>query len=153
MEFYAACCGDICQEDMRMFAKISDVIRHLPDIVFDPTDRDWRNCKNQISCHLICRALARHFDVSVHDGYFTPGYQHSWLETKDGKCIIDAYPVAGVTPFMVLASWPSPWIKLYQRSDKFQEKFHTPGFIARLEKTADVVAETIRQLDSEPPIS
>ena len=150
MQFYAAYQDNICTEDIRIFAMISKVVRRLPDLVFDSNDQEWKGYANQVSCHLICRALARYFDVSVHDGYFTPGYQHSWLKTKNGTCVIDVYPVAGVNSFAVTANWPSPWAKLYQESDKFKEKFQTPEFIANLEKTANAVAETILQLDSEP---
>ncbi|MEK7116718.1 MAG: hypothetical protein AAB837_00960 [Patescibacteria group bacterium] len=153
MQFYAAYQGNISPEDMQMFAEISEILRCLPDLTFDLDDPEWRNCKNQISCHLISRALARHFDVSVCDGYFTPGCQHSWLKTKGGSSIIDAYPVAGAAPFIVSAKWPSPWAKLYQESTRFQEKFQTPEFASRLEQTVRSVAEIIQQPDSKPPSS
>ena len=151
MEFYAVYQGILLAEEMLMFEQISKVLRHLPDLIFDPKDRDWEDCKNQISCHLICRALAKHFDLICCDGYFTPGYQHSWLKTRSESCIIDAYPVAGGSPFIVAAKWPSPWGKLYRKSNEFQEKFQTPEFAAHLEQTICAVKETVQNLNLEPP--
>ncbi len=148
MQFYAVAEGHINLVDIEIFDKISKVLRYLPDLIFDPKEQDWGLCKNQVTCHLICRALARHFEVSVHDGYFTPGCQHSWLTTKGGS-IIDVYPIAGAVPFIVASNGFSPWTRLYEESTRFEKTLQTPEFISRLEQTIHAVAEVIRQLNSE----
>ncbi len=146
MEFYAASKGYIKSADMETFAKIQSVLGAMPDLIFDPEERKWDSCKNQVTCHLICRALAKHFKASVCDGYFTHGYQHSWLIAESGSSIIDAYPVAGAASFIVTRDSASPWVKLYVESDELQHKFVTDKFCERLGQTTKVVAETARQL-------
>ena len=111
MEFYAAAKGTIKPSDMALFWNIVRIVEHLPDIVFDPKERDWGLCKNQVTCHLVCRALAAHFPAEYVDGYFTRGYQHSWLLPNSRSSIIDVYPVAGASPFIVSVPRPSPWTK------------------------------------------
>jgi hypothetical protein len=70
----------------------------------------------EISCHNLCRALAKIHNVKVIDGYFTPGFCHSWLQTDSGA-IIDPYPpllVGG--PVMIpqrKKPYPTPWKNIY----------------------------------------
>lgn len=146
MQFYAASKGNINPTDIELFGKIQVILVELPDIVFDPSERHWDECRNQISCHLICKALARHFKAAVGDGYFVRGYQHSWLLPASGSSIIDVYPVAGASPFIVANDPASPWHKLYIKSGEFDRKFSTDEFRGRLEHTTKVVGETIRKL-------
>lgn len=146
MEFYAASKGNISPADMELFYRIQVILIEMPDIVFDPTERDWDHCKNQISCHLICRALAQHFDAEVGDGFFVRGYQHSWLIPASKSSIIDVYPVAGASSFIVANDPASPWTKLYITSDKLDHKFMTRQFRDRLEQTTKVVGEIIKKL-------
>ena len=146
MKFYAASTGNIQSADMEMFAKIQSVLGAMPDMVFDPKERGWDACTNQVSCHLVCRALAKHFDASVHDGYFVTGYQHSWLVPESGSSIIDAYPVAGAVPFIVSRDLASPWGRLYKDSDGLNYMFVTDTFQERLKQTMQAVSETVRQL-------
>ena len=149
MEFYVASRGGIDPADIEMFERIALVVRELPDVIFDPRERGWDGCKNQFSCHLICRALAAHFDVSVRDGYFLKGYEHSWLVPTSGSgSIIDAYPVAGAVPFIVSTQGFSPWPELYVQSYKLRHRFCEPEFLARLDKTTQMVGETLRHLNS-----
>lgn len=146
MEFYAASKDKINPIDMEMFGKIQAVLNAMPDIVFEAEDRGWRACKNQVSCHLICRALVKYFEATVCDGYFVQGYQHSWLVPKSGSSIIDAYPVAGAVPFIVAKDLASPWVRLYKRSDKLAAKFVTDQFCKQLEQTTQTMEDTIRRL-------
>lgn len=146
MEFYAASKGNIKPADMEMFGKIQVVLDVMPNMVFDPKERGWDVCKNQVSCHLICRALSKYFDATVKDGYFFKGYQHSWLIPKSGSSIIDAYPVAGAAPFIVARDPASPWVRFYNESNELQEKFAQDSFIDKLEKTTQVIGETIQKL-------
>lgn len=153
MEFYAVATGKISEQDFEMFSQISAVMKEMPNLEFNPAERErYDGCENQMSCHLICRALAEHFEVSVRDGYFfAVGYEHSWLVTKSGLSIIDAYPVAGAMPFIVAARFPSPWNRVYQESANFKDSFTTPQFIERLKRTSQVVSDTFRQLNFMPP--
>jgi hypothetical protein len=147
VEYYTVSRGFIAPADLEVFNQIAEVLRKMPDLMFDPQETGWDSCKNQFTCHLVCRALANCFDVSVCDGYFTRGYQHSWLTTKSGLSIIDAYPVAGGIPFIVAANFPSPWSRLYIKSDKFKVMFETLEFRGRLEIMKQVVSEIARNLE------
>lgn len=146
MQFYAASEGNIHPADMELFGKIEVILTEMPDMVFDPNERHWDHCRNQISCHLICKALARHVEATVGDGYFIRSYQHSWLLPASGSSIIDVYPVAGASPFIVANDPASPWPKLYSRSDDLDKKFGTDEFRDRLKQTTKVVGETIKKL-------
>jgi hypothetical protein len=145
MRFYAEERGLIPEEDLEMFGRILRLIQELPDIVFDPSAPEFEGCGNQLSCHLLCRALVDHFEVTAHDGYFLAGYHHSWLLTRDGQSLIDVYPVAGVMPFIVHAMWPSPWLRVYTESDNLNEMFVSPEFLERLEVTRQSISETLSQ--------
>lgn len=151
MEFYAAAEGNVPSGDIEMFNRMVQVIKQMPDLIFDPTQRSWSKSKNQITCHLLCRALAAHYDVTVHDGHFYNHFQHSWLVPKSGACIIDVYPVAGVVPFIVAADPRSPWVMLYKDSDEMQERFIKLEFLESVELTTQAVANTLRKLNFKTP--
>ena len=151
MEFYAAAKGNIKPADMTLFGNVARIVEHLPDIVFDPKEREWELCKNQVTCHLICRALAAYFPAECVDGYFTKGYQHSWLVPHSRSSIIDVYPVAGASPFIVSMDWRSPWKKFYLPADTYlSNRLEGIDFVKRLEVTAYTVAETMRTLGIRP---
>jgi hypothetical protein len=44
-----------------------------------------------VTCHSLCRAFKKIFNIPVETGYFMLGYEHSWLVTQFGN-IIDVYP-------------------------------------------------------------
>lgn len=146
MDFYAVASGGIPAADLALFERISAVVHALPNLTFDPADRRIGACKNQLCCHLICRALASEFPVAVHDGYFTRGYQHSWLVPRGSQSIIDAYPIAGAAPFIVSGEYCSPWSTLYKPSTVFSGKFEVPEFRQRLEEAKRAVHETVQKL-------
>lgn len=146
MEFYVASKGYIPGTDLEIFGKIRSVLDTLPDILFDPAEQGWGACKNQFTCHLICRALTQYFRVAVHDGYFLHSYQHSWLVPYSNSSIIDAYPVAGAVPFIVANDPAAPWSRLYKKSSQLQQKFETDEFLDRLGHTTRAVGTTIQQL-------
>lgn len=146
MDYYAASVGSIAPNDMRIFLQIQAVLTAMPNISFGLKGPEWLGCNNQLSCHLICRALAKFFEVSFHNGYFTKGCQHSWLIPSSGSSIIDAYPFAGASPFIVARNWPSPWGHLYIESSELDQTFSTNEFRAQLEKTTQIVGDTIGQL-------
>jgi hypothetical protein len=107
---------------------------------------------SQVNCHLLCRCLASEIPRIIYrDGYFTPGYEHSWLETNDA--IIDAYPVAGATPFIVANDPASPWAKLYKvgADSHLQKKLSGGEFYRRLDMTNNVVVRTLRAIDDRGP--
>ncbi len=151
MEFYASAAKIIPPADMEMFRQILLVVESLPNIIFDPKDSRFDGCVNQVNCHVLCRALAYHFNVEVCDGYFTIGYQHTWLASKSGASIIDVYPVAGAAPFIVAADKISPWIGLYKTADGFlREKLATKDFQFQLDMTRRIVSETVESLNLKP---
>ena len=65
MQSYATLKGYIPDYHMATFKAMSQVIEVLPNMVFDPEERGWGKCKNQITCHMLCRGLAAHFPMSV----------------------------------------------------------------------------------------
>jgi hypothetical protein len=146
MDFYAAQESIINPADLETFSKVKAILAALPNLVFDPNERDWDSFKNQISCHLICRALAKHVGGSVYDGYFVTSYQHSWLVPVGGTSIIDAYPVAGAAPFIVANDRASPWSRLYIVSDKLDKNFAEKEFKRRLRITTKAVGVTCKKL-------
>jgi hypothetical protein len=74
----------------------------------------------EISCHNLCRALAKIHNLEVVDGYFTAGFCHSWLTTDSGA-IIDPYPPLIVCgPIMIpkrKKPYPTPWKNIYLPAD------------------------------------
>lgn len=146
MQFYAVCKEVITSADLETFTHIAAILRELPDLVFDPDERHWGECKNQVSCHLLCRAFADHFAVTVRDGYFMRSYRHSWLVPAGRSSIIDAYPVGGASPFIVATDRWSPWAQMYHQDAGIGKDCKSPKFLYRLELTKQAVAETIRRL-------
>lgn len=147
MDFYAAQKGYISKKDLETFNKILEVIRRLPNFTFHipaPKERHMP-IDNEVSCHLLCRALAPWVELKVHDGYFGGHYQHSWLTTKEGTSLIDAYPVAGGSPFIVAINespWPSPWPKLYKEDIRVRTSIETnPSFDSQLEIVSSEVGK------------
>lgn len=146
MEFYAASKGNINPADLELFAKIRSVLEAMPNVVFDPTESRWGTCRNQVTCHLLCRALAKCLSAKAHDDHFVTRYQHTWIVPKSRSSIIDAYPVAGAAPFIVSYDHASPWRHLYERSNTFSAMFTTTEFREQLRQTTQAVRATMRQL-------
>jgi hypothetical protein len=98
---------DILPEDYDLFLTMRQIFEALPDLSGEPV----------VSCHMVTRAFAAHFPVEVVDGHFGRGSHHSWLVLRDlrpdGLVIVDIYPVAGASPFLVYAYWITSWAKLY----------------------------------------
>lgn len=139
--------------DMEMFKQISGVVRELPDYLFDLPNKRRGVCVNDYSCHLICRGIEAHFKgVYAEDGYFHNKHQrHSWLVSRSGRSIIDAYPVAAAVPFIVSNDRASPWAELYRIDTVFSGMFYTDNFRAHVDKTIRLVGETIEHLAHSRP--
>jgi hypothetical protein len=134
MYHYAVTKGFVRQEDVGTFQEIASVIDMLPDFKF------------QVSCHMICLALARCFLTRVQHGYFLVGgtrYQHSWLRMELSDAIIDAYPVAGCSPFIVSGDLNSPWPQLYRESGDFESIFKTLEFLRGLQVVEEAIEKVI----------
>jgi hypothetical protein len=134
MYHYAVTKGFVRQEDVGTFQEITSVIGMLPDFKF------------QVSCHMICLALARCFLTRVQHGYFLVGgirYQHSWLRMELSDAIIDAYPVAGCSPFIVSGDPNSPWPQLYRESDDFRTIFESLEFMIGLKNVEEAIEKVI----------
>lgn len=147
MQFYSLWMQDsIPLADMEMFRQISRVVRELPDHLFDPENRGRMKCVNDYSCHLVCRGIEAHFKgVRVEDGYFHRYHQHSWLVSKSGRSIIDAYPVAGAVPFIVSSERASPWSELYRIDTVYSGMFYTNTFRTNVDTMIRLVGETIER--------
>lgn len=77
------------------------------------------------SCHALVRAfflVPTALRWVVQDGHFGRyGTEHSWLWYQDQDLIMDVYPVAGCTPFIVEARF-SPWNGIYLQNDRVYAK-------------------------------
>ncbi len=145
MDFYVVLEGDIGRDVLRVFREMRQVVEALPHYML-PNGV-------VISCHLLCRALVEQYSggkglpkFSVVDGYFTKGYEHSWLTTADRRAILDMYPVAGAAPFVVATDIMSPWRGMYVPSNDFQKKLRGPQFKEDVAILAAQVKETVECL-------
>ena len=71
------------------------------------------------TCHHVVRLVkANVLGLTVVDGHFKKGYQHSWLHGTDPAYIIDPYPVLALNgPLLIDVGAPvSPWKDLYDAS-------------------------------------
>jgi|GEM_PF-1371382 len=126
---YAVKNGDISIEELELFKDMRARVEGLSDTLLEGTE---------LSCHHICHALSRLFDVEVADGRFDGMSKHSWLVLKrrtfmqDGEnslVIADMYPVAGVSAFLFYTAWCTPWKKLYTEDPEFlKEVTQHPNF-------------------------
>lgn len=106
---------DVPKEDRRLFRRVRQVVRKLPDV---DLGRDRRGEPVLVSCHMVARALAANFPVACKDGYFGEGCAtHSWLLTEN-DLVIDPYPWAMLGgPVLVHTGGMSPWRPLYREAD------------------------------------
>jgi hypothetical protein len=99
---------DITQEDYAQFRIMRELVERLPDKIIEP----------ELSCHHVCHALGRAFNVQVADGYFGYTHNHSWLVLRKNRVgeqvIADMYPVASAASFLVFAQRLTPWASLYK---------------------------------------
>lgn len=140
------------REDLDLLDRMRLVMREMPDIDFGrigeyqiPTD-----------CHMVARAFANHFPVTVKDGYFIDhGWPHSWVLTPN--CfVIDLYPIrmeAG-GPVLVSIGIQSPWRDAYrvEESPAFSRMLADPLFLERVETVSKAVEETIIRLRQIVPV-
>jgi hypothetical protein len=128
MQPFALQAGDIQTADYEMFVTMRRIFEALPDLGNEPV----------VSCHMVTRAFARHFPVTVVDGHFGRGCHHSWLvlrdRTPDGLVIADLYPVAGASPILLFAHWITPWSKLYMPDPAVMNGLEDAAFTARVDE-------------------
>ena len=128
-------------EDLALFYKIEKVIHEMPEV---DLGRDKEGKKIVVSCHMICRALAKFFPVKCKDGYFGEFNLHSWLITEN-RLIIDPYPVAVVGgPILIDTRYMTPWRSLYHEGSF--SRLSNPDFLKQVEKVTEVVRKTIEKL-------
>ena len=77
------------REDIDIFWQIKRLVDRLPDV---DLGKDESGESVVLSCHILCRAIARLFELKVEDGLFADIFNHSWLVTNCGN-VIDPYPV------------------------------------------------------------
>lgn len=100
---YVVSSGYIPQSLMDMFITMRNAFEALPDFEGEI-----------ITCHALCTAFAKRYDLTCIDGYFEKGNQHSWIiDPEYPKVIFDMYPVGGASSFIVYMHWLLPWDKLY----------------------------------------
>lgn len=85
---------------LMILQSVKQVVERLPD---------------GIDCHTVCHEIENRLcDVRHVRGEFN-GYDHSWLEIRDTRLIIDAYPWACASgPILLDCQTGSPWTLLYQ---------------------------------------
>src|ERR1035437_2343419 len=106
----------VSNEELELFLKIRELVTKLPDL--DLGLDDFRN-EIDLSCHMLARAVADIFSLKFVDGYFTIGFQHSWVLTPKEGHVIDVYPVAMLGgPILMEASGFSPARTCYLKMNK-----------------------------------
>lgn len=143
MQVYA--CREVPKEDQEIFFQMKEIFENMPEIDLG------KNNKGQevdVSCHMLARAFAQFFPVTVKDGFFfKKGNFHSWLETK--QSIMDVYPIAMMGgPVLVDKKGYNPW------SQQYLEDI-LPGWVFgddeitfqnNVQKVIDVVGKTMEAL-------
>lgn len=131
--------GLVSPEEVSLLEEIRRLVDALPDIKLSDGGEE-----NPVSCHLLARAIAPHFPVTVKDGSFgSGGWAHSWFTTHQGN-IIDVYPWAQVGgPTLLSMARPSPWRDLFIERDV---AIDTPQFCKDLEIVNEVVEKTLKKL-------
>ncbi len=100
---YAISSGSIPPELVECFRIMRNVIENLPDFEGE-----------ELTCHAVCTALAKRYNLTCIDGHFGVGNEHSWLiDPAHPKVVMDMYPVAGASSFIVFNHWLVPWHALY----------------------------------------
>lgn len=102
----------IPEEDIALFWQIRRSVENMGYLDLG-VDEDGKPII--LSCHMLARAVARVFSVSVRDGYFVGNFEHSWVETSSGN-IIDLYPIAAIGGPIMFDGMILPEMKIYIRS-------------------------------------
>ncbi len=82
------------QQELDIFKSIKRVL--------DSVDKFNLPEDHLISCHEICHAVAKIYNLRVETGYYMPGFEHSWLmttsfgEQSPFDNIIEVYPVGTI---------------------------------------------------------
>ncbi len=140
-------CKLVNQEDQKLFANIQKVIWEMPEVNLG---LDARNIPVLVSCHMLARAIARFFPVTVHDGHFVYGpYRHSWVTTK--TALIDVYPIAMIGgPILLDKTTSNPLLRQYVDEGLQDATFNeNEKFFSYVDKVADAVERTIKKLKIE----
>lgn len=96
---YAIAVGDIKPRHIALLEQVKSVVESLAD---------------GLTCHEVCAEVVWQLSGLVWmEGKFA-GFDHSWLEVSNERVIIDAYPWASHTPFLVVNQTGSPWAVLYR---------------------------------------
>ena len=69
-----------------------------------------------LNCHEVCERVVQNFgNTLIHVKGMFNDYDHSWLEIRGTRLILDAYPWACASgPFLVDCQTGSPWSSLYR---------------------------------------
>lgn len=97
---------------------------HLADqALFKDICAKMRNLEihRDTTCHAVAQAVAlRWTELSVRQGLFMSGWEHSWCTTWHGN-IIDVYPVAVIGGPLLLDGHDGPWAEAYvEIGDRFR---------------------------------
>lgn len=97
---YAITQGFIETRHLKLLEKVKDLVAAMPE---------------GLTCHQVCCRLAENiFGLDWTKGKFN-NWDHSWLEIRGTRLVIDAYPWAcGSGPILVDCQTGSPWATLYR---------------------------------------
>ena len=130
---------ELDQKDHEIFKQVKASVRKI--------SLSADNFDFEISCHNLCRALAKIHGLEVVDGYFTRGFCHSWLMTAYGS-IIDPYPPLLIEgPIMIPKRelpHPTPWKNIYLPADIHLEA-------DKINKQAEVISQFIISQKTKKP--
>lgn len=137
------------EEEILLFETISSVVKNMKDV---DLGLDEQGNAILLSCHILARAISAVFGLECVDGYFSVGYQHSWLKTKTGH-VIDVYPVGIIGgPIFCVVAGLSPHRKLYSpkpTSEISGGKFESISFQRSIKEVVNEVLVSSRELLSK----
>lgn len=139
----------IPEDDIALFRSIKRIVEGItePNLGVDEGGEPIL-----LSCHMLARALAHLFPVTVEDGMFAGIFSHSWLRTCNGN-VIDAYPVGAVGgPMLIDGMRFSPGKMLFKRASSHRV---APGLFRKnsFRRSVRRVTRALRQFvhtQSEP---
>lgn len=103
---YGACDGGVDQGEVEFFDRVCFVLSQIPEM-------------DGLSCHSLAQFVSDRWGLRRVDGYFgCRGWEHSWNVFGGGRLILDAYPIGGVRPILVLVGDRRsvvirPWRSIY----------------------------------------
>lgn len=139
---------EICSQDRRVYNAICAIYEKLPDLIDLGNDRNGKTIA--LSCHMLARGFASAFpQFKCIDGYFSAGFQHSWI-TTESYSLIDVYPVAMIGGPLLLWDDPlchvRPSVFLYEKNVDVMDAVHAHVGKEQFDRAVQIVTGYISHI-------